>query len=93
MTVYGSSNLSVKPNIAEIQLGVEVRNLELTIAQQENARLIQQVIQALGNLGVSPDNIQTIDYQIYPLYDYVDGIQQFRGYQVTQMLSIRVEDI
>lgn len=93
ITVYGNSRLTVKPNVAEIQLGVEVRNNEVNAAQQENSQRIQQVIQSLVRLGIPQDHIQTTDYQIYPQYDYVDGEQQFRGYQVTHMLMVKSENI
>ncbi|SEN62660.1 hypothetical protein SAMN05192533_11635 [Mesobacillus persicus] len=93
ITVYGNSRLTVKPSIAEVQLGVEVRNNEVNAAQQENSQRIQQVIQSLVRLGIPQDQIQTVDYQIYPQYDYVDGEQQFRGYQVTHMLMVKSENI
>lgn len=43
--------------------------------------------------GVEEENIQTSDYSVYPQYDYVDGKQEFRGYQVSHMLTVTVEDI
>ncbi|MBM4762855.1 SIMPL domain-containing protein [Bacillus sp. B15-48] len=93
ITVYGNYKLSIQPNVAEIRIGVEERAVELHNAQQESARRIQQVIQAVVNMGVAQTNIQTVDYHIYPLYDFIDGSQQFKGYQVTHMLSIAIENI
>jgi uncharacterized protein len=93
MKVFGNSKQSIQPNVAEIRLGVEVRDQELSTAQQENARKIQQIIASLVKLGISQANIQTIDYHIYPQYDYVDGSQQFKGYQVTHLLSISIENL
>lgn len=93
MTVYGSSRIAVEPNIVNIQLGVVNEDIELTKAQQKNASMIQQVTQALLNQGILEKNIQTADYSIYPQYDYVDNTQKFRGYQVTHLLSITIEDI
>ncbi|PKG24221.1 SIMPL domain-containing protein [Niallia nealsonii] len=93
MIVYGSSRVTLEPNIVNIQLGVINEDTELTKAQQKNASLIQQITQALIDQGISKEHIQTADYSIYPQYDYVDNIQQFRGYQVTHLLSITIEDI
>ncbi|MGP7816906.1 SIMPL domain-containing protein [Niallia sp. 01092] len=93
MTLFGNSILSLEPNIAVVQLGVVTMNVELKLAQQENARIIQQVIQSLLQLGIAQKDIQTIDYTIYPQYDYVDGKQQFKGYQVTHMLSVTIENM
>ncbi|WP_171038056.1 SIMPL domain-containing protein [Aquibacillus sediminis] len=93
MTVFGTGKVSVEPNLAVLQLGVVTQTQALSSAQQENARLIDQVIRSLTGLGVSQQQIQTIDYTIVPRYNYVDGEQQFIGYQVTHMLSVTVENI
>jgi uncharacterized protein len=93
MKVYGESRISIEPDTSKIQLGVEVRNLELSQAQQESSKVIQQITHSLFELGISPSNIQTSEYTILPLYDYVDGNQQFKGYQVTHMLSLTNENI
>jgi uncharacterized protein len=93
LTVEGAQKLSIQPNIAELELGVEERNENLSKAQQENARKINQIIQALLSLGISQANIQTVDYTIFPLYDYIDGSQLFRGYQVRHTLLISIEDL
>lgn len=93
MTVYGSSRIAVEPTIVNIQLGVVNEDTELTKAQQRNASLIQQITQALLNQGILDKNIQTADYSVYPQYDYVDNTQKFRGYQVTHLLSITIENI
>ncbi|WP_404332530.1 SIMPL domain-containing protein [Mesobacillus maritimus] len=93
MKVYGESTLIIKPDRSTVQLGVEVRNLELSVAQQESSRVIQLITDSLFELGISPSNIQTSEYTILPIYDYVDGNQQFKGYQITHMLSLTIENI
>ncbi|MFT8322602.1 MAG: SIMPL domain-containing protein [Bacillus sp. (in: firmicutes)] len=93
MTLFGASILSLEPTVAKLQLGTVTEALELEQAQQENAKIIQQVIQAIMGIGISQENIQTADFTIFPQYDYVDNKQQFKGYQVTHMLSITVEKL
>ncbi|SHM72818.1 SIMPL domain-containing protein [Gracilibacillus kekensis] len=88
--VYGTGKILVEPDAAEVHMGVVTQNLEATIAQQENARIVQQVIQSLEELGIPKENIQTTDYSIFPQYDYVNNLQQFKGYQVTNMLAVTV---
>ncbi|GAE93962.1 outer membrane protein CC2294 [Gracilibacillus boraciitolerans JCM 21714] len=86
--VYGMGTILVEPDTAEVQIGVVTQNMEAQIAQQENAMIVQEVIHSLQNIGVVQENIQTIDYSIFPQYDYVNGLQQFKGYQVTIMLAV-----
>ncbi|WP_229683218.1 SIMPL domain-containing protein [Virgibacillus oceani] len=93
MTVTGNASLSVEPNVVTIQLEVVTENDELKVAQQENANTINQVIQSLLQLGIPRENIQTASYNIFPKYDYVDGKQVFRGYEVTHALSVTINSI
>ncbi|MDL4842293.1 SIMPL domain-containing protein [Aquibacillus rhizosphaerae] len=92
MTLSGKALLSVEPNIAEIHIGVVSENKELTSAQQESAQIINQVIDSLLKIGTSQEHIQTIDYTIFPRYDYAENNQIFKGYQVTHFLSVITEN-
>ncbi|MYL35041.1 DUF541 domain-containing protein [Pontibacillus yanchengensis] len=93
MTVTGIGTLSATPTIVKIQLGVVTEGEELTKTQQENAQAMNNVIQSLNQMGIPSENIQTVDYYIYPQYDYVDGKQEFKGYQVTHMISVTIENL
>ncbi|WP_312096988.1 SIMPL domain-containing protein [Niallia sp.] len=93
LTVYGSSTLSIEPTICKITLGINTESKDVTTAQQENARIHQQVVKSILNLGIPSTNIQTIDYTIFPQYDYVENKQVFKSYKVTHLLSIVVETI
>lgn len=91
--VTGEGSIFVQPDVAEVHLGVETENLELQKAQSENARIISQVIQSLKQQGIAEENIKTIDYNVYPQYDFIEGKQVFRGYRVNHMLNVKVADI
>lgn len=91
--VVGEGRITVQPDVATITLGVETENVELQKAQSENALIISEVIQALTNMGITKENIQTMNFTIFPIYDFVDGQQSFRGYRVEHMLRVTVDDI
>jgi uncharacterized protein len=93
LTVYGNSTLSIEPNVCKIMLGINTESKNVTTAQQENASIHQQVVTAIQGLGIPSANIQTVDYTIFPLYDYVENKQIFKSYKVTHLLSIIVETI
>jgi len=93
MTVQGSSSLSVEPDTASIQLEVVTEDEQLSQAQQDNTIRMNEVIQTLLQAGIARGNMQTTAYGIHPLYDYVDGKQEFRTYQVTHSLIVVIEDI
>lgn len=93
MTVTGIGSLSVAPDTAQIQLEVITENKLLNIAQQENAYLMNQVIESLLKLGIARENIQTVSYNILPQYDYIEGEQVFRGYEVVNAITVKIKDI
>ncbi|RDW19736.1 SIMPL domain-containing protein [Oceanobacillus chungangensis] len=90
MTVTGNGQISVEPNIVTVQLEVVTENESLRLAQQENASKMNQVIQALLNMGVSRENIHTTTFTVFPRYDFVDGKQVFRGYEVTNGITVEI---
>ncbi|ERN54547.1 SIMPL domain-containing protein [Alkalihalophilus marmarensis] len=93
LTVNGEGEVSVMPDQAEITLGVVTEAETVSESQQVNNDIFSAVISALNEIGIEDSQIQTITYRIEPRYDYVEGVQQFRGYEVTHMINIKVEDI
>lgn len=91
--VTGEGVLSVQPDQAEVSLGVSSEGMELKEVQRENGAVITQIIQAVQSVGVKAEDIQTIEYSIYPVYDFVDNTQTLRGYKVNHILNIPVTDI
>jgi uncharacterized protein len=93
MTVTGIGNLLITPDTVQIQLEVRTENQQLSLAQQENADLMSQVIESLLELGIDREDIQTVSYIISPQYDYVEGRQVFRGYEVTNSINVKIKNI
>ncbi|SES26386.1 SIMPL domain-containing protein [Psychrobacillus sp. OK032] len=92
ITVTGNGKVDVQPNYVQLQLGVSTEDKNLSVAQQENANTMNQVIQSIIALGIPREDIQTSAYNIVPNYDYVEGRQVFRGYEVRNAITIKVTD-
>lgn len=93
ISVNGEGSITVPPNYALIQIEVTTEGSEVEEAQQRNATIMNQVIQSILELGIPRENIQTAAYNIFPRYDFVDGKQVFRGYEVTNAISVKIPDI
>ena len=93
LKVFGKGTVSVKPDTAEVVIGVVTENVQLEIAQEENAKITQQVINSIMEVGVLHRNIQTQSYNIRPNYDYINGKQVFRGYEVSNNLRVFITNI
>lgn len=81
------------PNVAELQVTVRTEGMDATEAQRENAVIMNRVIQSLLALNIARDDIQTSMYNVFPRYDYVEGRREFRGYEVTNSISVTVRNI
>ncbi|MBM7691899.1 uncharacterized protein YggE [Peribacillus deserti] len=86
--VTGFGSVSVQPDKASLIAGVITDGNSAAAAQAENASKISAVIAAIIKAGVQRQDIQTSEYRIDILYDYVEGKQVFKGYRVTHLLSI-----
>lgn len=93
MTVVGIGEVSVKPNIVKIQFNVITKHEQINKAQQENSYQMNQVIQSLVQFGIHQDNIQTTSFEVRPVYDYVDGKEIFRGYEVINTITVRTDQL
>lgn len=93
LKVEGKGSVKISPDIATISIGVSTQDMSLETAQRENARITQQVINSIKQLGIPARDIQTQAYTITPEYDYVDGKQVFRGYRVLNSLKVIVREV
>ena len=93
ITVIGNSKIEVKPDYAEVQIEVVTQSGDLSEAQRENALKMNQVIQSLLALNIDRNDIQTAFFNVFPRYDYVEGKQVFRGYEVSNGLTVKVHDV
>ncbi|SHG01789.1 SIMPL domain-containing protein [Ornithinibacillus halophilus] len=91
--VTGQGSVTLSPDRALITLGVSTESTSLQDAQSENATVMNRVINSISNQNIPRNNIQTKDFRIHPQYDYIEGKQVFRGYRVTNMIEVTVDDI
>ena len=92
ITVTGTAQLSFKPDLAVVYLRIETRSKSAETARADNARITNDIINALHVLGIENDLIETQNYQINPEYDYQNGLQIFKGYVVSSTLKVTVKN-
>jgi len=93
ITVTGNGKVAAQPNYVQIRLEVTTVGKDLSEAQQENATIMNRVIQSILALNIPREDIQTAAYNIIPTYDYIEGKQVFRGYEVTNAITVKVRDV
>lgn len=93
IAVYGQGKISLQPDVAYITLGVRTLNVDAQTAQENNAVQMDAVIDALTSAGIEGSNIQTVSYNVYQQYDYSEGEEKLRGYEVTNIVQVTIEDV
>lgn len=93
ITVSGEHTLYVDPDQAVVSIGIVTNDQNLETAQSQNQQLSSKVVQSLLNNGVAKEDIQTSNYQVFPQYNYEDGKQTFKGYEVRQVFRVTIKTI
>lgn len=91
--VWGEGSETAKADEAIISLGVVTKDKNIKKAKEENALLLNKIIEGLIKIGIDEEDIETAAYTITPMYDYQNGEKIFRGYEVKHILEISVKDI
>lgn len=93
INVSGQGKVSVAPDIAYIQLGVQTQDNSVKQAQAKNAEALQKVYDALEKEHIKKEDIQTVSFYVNPIYTWDQNKQVFQGYQVEHLLRITDRDL
>lgn len=93
ITVTGNGEVNVKASYAQLQIGVVTQGKDVSATQQENATIMNRVIQSILELNIPREDIQTAAYNITPNYDFIEGKQVFKGYEVSNAITVKVRNI
>ena len=88
--VTGTGSAFGSPDIAILSLGVVAEEKTVDKAQDSAASAMQQVIDSLETNGVAESDIQTSQFNIRPVYDYNDSQRTLRGYEVSNIVTVKV---
>ena len=99
ISVDGTGTVSISPDIAYVNIGVQSKADNVKNALDENNQLAANISAALQTLGVAPEDIQTSSFNVYPMQDYGPmGMGDENGqpntyYQVDNIILVTVRDL
>lgn len=108
VSVSGSGQVAVQPDIAIVQVGVQTSDSEASAALAANTEQMQALIAALEEAGIAQEDIQTQTIQVQPQYAGATGemptppqpaeVQAnqpptITGYIATNMVEVKVNEI
>lgn len=90
--VTGNGEVTSSPDRAEITVGVQTSEPSVQVAQEKGNQIIKKITDDVVSLGVEKSDIKTINYSLYPNYDYRTGNQKITGYALNVSLQIKIKD-
>lgn len=93
LNVTGEGEVSVRPDIAILDLDVVTNAKNAQQAVQQNAERMNRVIDALKDMGIRAAEIQTVGYDVIPLVDNESKsptFGQILEYRVVARLRVKV---
>jgi uncharacterized protein YggE len=91
ISVSAQGSITVKPDVAYVQLGVETMDADAGKARKANDEAMAKVLAAVKGFGVSDDDVTTTNFNIYPRYD--DKGEKITGYTVNNNVSVKVKNL
>jgi uncharacterized protein YggE len=96
LSVSGSGEALLAPDIAYIYVGVHTENTAAAQAVEENTSQTEALIQAIQEFGIDPKDIRTTNFSIYPMdrFDPSTGLPSGeKVYAVDNTVYVTVRDL
>ena len=96
ITVTGAGEVQAKPDFAQVQVGVVTEGATAAEAMRKNNEAMSQLIAMIRKRGIEDRDLQTIQFNVSPLYKYDKDQREspkIAGYQVVNEVRVKVRDM
>jgi uncharacterized protein YggE len=94
ISVRGTGIVSAKPDMATVQIGVQIQNASLDAAQAEAADKSNALLDQIKAAGVEEKDIATSQFSVEPVMNYRDNqAPEVTGFRVTHMFTVKIRDL
>jgi uncharacterized protein YggE len=94
ISVNGSAQATLTPDIAYMTIGVHTENAEAKKAVTDNTSGAEKVIAALKSMGIDAKDIRTANFNIYPSQEFTpEGQLKSTKYVVDNSVFVTVRDL
>lgn len=92
IVVSASGNAFAVPDIALMRLGVATEGTDIGKITTENTDKMNKIVSDVKAAGVEDKDIRTASYSLSPMYDYPKGVRVFKGYSLSQQITVKARD-
>ncbi len=91
--VTGEGKLSVTPDVAIINMGVEAQANKVELARQQAEEAMLAVMAELESYDVADEDIKTQHFSIYPVRRWEKEREILIGYRVTNIVTVKIRQL
>lgn len=91
--VTGEGKVSIVPDVAILNLGVEAQAATVAEAQNQAATAMAAVVAELDNHGIAQKDIKTQHFSIIPIRRWVEDKEVLIGYRVTNTVTTKIRKV
>ncbi len=92
ISVSAEGSAVAKNTISTVDIGVTKTAPAASDAQTEAVDAMNALTQAMKDLGIVADDLQTSSYNVYPQYDYEQFPAAIVGYEASQTLTVKIRE-
>ncbi len=103
ISVTGEGEVLAVPDIGQFTFSVRAEADDAATAQEQSGTAVNDIIAFLRESGVEEKDIKTLDYNLYPKYDWIEqiclpgqlcqrGEQVQTGFEVNQSVQVKVRN-
>lgn len=94
LSVNGTGTVTVTPDVARLELGIEVTAKTVAQARSSAAEAMDEVMASLNANGVEEGDVKTRFFNIYPQYNYRnEAAPEITGFIVNNQVTVTVRDL
>ena len=93
INVDGSSEITAKPDQAEVWLGISILKSNAADAQSESNKITNAIIDGLRYKGIQDSDIQTESLSLYEETQWDNGKSKSVGWRATQTIKVKTKDL
>ncbi len=87
ITSSGTSTITAIPDEASVYISINTIEKTTEESKNKNTEISNFVLDAIKRLNIQKD-IETINYNIYPEYDWSNNKQELKGYRTTNTIKV-----
>lgn len=95
VTVEGTGSVTAVPDMARVNMAVQARHLEMTVARERVVDVTREFLELVGTLDIDEADVQTSGLTVHPEYrwDEKANQQELQGYLVRRQLDVELKDL